>query len=116
VPRQTLTADVGYVHPLGSGVTLDAHADAAYRSDVTTQLNSSVLGYQVLGGFTTINATAGLKFAGGWHARLFVDNLTNIQGVTSAGPLLRNYDEPRYRVQNVIRPRTIGLGVDYQFK
>jgi outer membrane receptor protein involved in Fe transport len=83
---------------------------------VTTQLNSTVLGYQVLGGFTTINATAGLKFAGGWHARLFVDNLTNIQGVTSAGPLLRIYDDPRYRVQNVIRPRTIGLGVDYQFK
>lgn len=116
VPRQTLTGDVGYVHPLGGGVMLDAHVDAAYRSDVTTQLNSSVLGYQVLGGFTTINATAGLKFAAGWHARLFVDNLTNIQGVTSAGPLLRIYDDPRYRVQNVIRPRTIGLGVDYQFK
>jgi outer membrane receptor protein involved in Fe transport len=97
-------------------VTLGAHADAGYRSNVTTQLNRTVLGYQVLGGFTTVNATAGLKFAAGWHARLFVDNLTNVQGVMSARPLLRIHDDPRYRVQNVIRPRTIRLGVDYQFK
>jgi iron complex outermembrane recepter protein len=116
VPRQTLTGDLAYTHALGGDMTVEAHADAAYRSSVTTQLNSSILGYQVLGGFTTLNASAGMKFGSAWHARLFVDNLTNIQGVTSAGPLLRIYDDPRYRVQNVMRPRTVGLGVDYQFK
>lgn len=116
VPRQTLTGDLGYVHALGGSLMLDAHADIAYRSSVTTQLNSSVLGYEVLGGFTTMNASVGLRFDTGWHARLFVDNLTNVAGITSAGPLLRIYDDPRYRVQNVMRPRTIGLGIDYQFK
>ena len=108
VPRQTLTGDLAYTHALGGDMTFEAHANAAYRSSVTTQLNSSILGYQVLGGFTALNASAGMKFGSAWHARLFVDNLTNIQGVTSAGPLLRIYDDPRYRVQNVMRPRTIG--------
>jgi outer membrane receptor protein involved in Fe transport len=94
----------------------DAHLNAAYRSDVTTQLNSSILGYGELGGFTTINGSTGLSFASGWRARLFVNNLTNVQGVTSAGPLLRIYDDPRYRIENLTRPRTIGVGFDYRFE
>jgi iron complex outermembrane recepter protein len=116
VPRQTLTADLGYARSLPSKMGFDAHLNAAYRSDVTTQLNSSILGYGELGGFTTINGSTGLSFANGWRARLFVNNLTNVQGVTSAGPLLRIYDDPRYRIENLTRPRTIGVGFDYRFE
>ncbi|MDP9064664.1 MAG: TonB-dependent receptor [Pseudomonadota bacterium] len=116
VPRQSITADLGFTRPLASTMALDAHLNAAYRSDVTTQLNSSILGYRQLGGFTTVNGSTGLSFGTGWHARLFVNNLTNARGVTSAGPLLRIYDDPRYRIENVTRPRTIGIGFDYRFE
>jgi iron complex outermembrane recepter protein len=116
VPRQTLTGELGYTHAFSGTYSLDAHLNAVYRSDVNTQLNSTVLGYRELGGFTTVNASCGMTFGASWHGRLFVNNLTNVQGVTSAGPLLRNYDDPRYRIESVSRPRTIGVGVDYQFK
>jgi outer membrane receptor protein involved in Fe transport len=75
-----------------------------------------VLGYRVLGGFTTVNASAGLQLGPQFHVRLFADNLTNAEGITAAGPLLRIYDDPRYRAEYVIRPRTIGLRADYTFK
>ena len=44
---------------LAQGNAFDLHADAAYHSDVTTQLNPSVIGYRPLGGFTTVNAALG---------------------------------------------------------
>ena len=116
VPKQTLTGNLDYAHPFGPTLSFDGHLQVAYRSDVTTQLNSSVIGYQTLGGFTTVNADLGLGFGPAWHARLFVENLTNIEGVTSAGPLYRFNDDPRYRIQNVMRPRTVGLGVEYRFE
>jgi outer membrane receptor protein involved in Fe transport len=115
VPKQTLTADLGYAQPLTAIIALDAHVNAAYHSNVSTQLNDTVLGYRVLGGFTTVNATAGLSFGAAWRARLYVDNLTNVQGVTAAGPLLRIYDDPRYRAEYVSRPRTIGMEIDYKY-
>jgi hypothetical protein len=33
-----------------------------------------------------------------------------------AGSLYRGYDDPRYRIENVMRPRTIGFGVAYKFE
>jgi iron complex outermembrane recepter protein len=116
VPRQTLTGDLGFQTPLSGNMALDLHAGAAYHSNVTTQLNDTVLGYRVLGGFTTVNASAGLQLGPQFHVRLFADNLTNAEGITAAGPLLRIYDDPRYRAEYVIRPRTIGLRADYTFK
>lgn len=116
VPRQTLTGGLGYAVTVGPGRLFDASLNAVYRSPVTTQLNSSVLGYRELGGFTTINLACGMTMGSHWRARLFVDNLTNVAGVTSAGPLLRNYDDPRYRIESVSRPRTGGIGVEYHFK
>ena len=115
VPRQTLTADLGYQTPLRGNMALDLHAGAAYHSNITTQLNDTVLGYRVLGGFTTVNASASLQFGREFHVHLFVNNLTNVQGITAAGPLLRIYDDPRYRAEYVTRPRTIGLRADYTF-
>ena len=116
VPKQTLTADLTYEHPLTDAVALDMHLDPAYRSDVITQIDSTVLGYRTLGGFTTLNASIGLSLGKAWHFRAFGTNLTDVLGVTSAGSLYRGYDDPRYRVENVMRPRTIGIGIDYKFQ
>ena len=116
VPRETLTADVGYAKSIGSNLDLDAHLSAAYRSDVLTQINGSVPGFTHLGGFTTLNGSIGLGFGSSWHSRLFVNNIGNIRGITSAGQLFRNDADPRYSVEFPSRPRTIGIGVDYTFE
>jgi outer membrane receptor protein involved in Fe transport len=116
VPRQTLTADVGYAGSLSPGLDLDAHLNASYRSDVVTEINSTVPGYRYLGGFTTFNGSIGLGIGTAWHTRLFVNNIGNIRGIVSAGQLFRNDPDPRYSVEFPTRPRTIGLGVDYTFE
>ena len=117
VPEQTITLGATYTHPVASGVTLQGHVGAAYRSDVTTQINASAAGFQQLGGFTTVNASASLLLGTQWTARLYVDNLTNIEGVSVAGPVLRTADvSPNYRDEYLMRPRTIGLAVTYRFE
>jgi outer membrane receptor protein involved in Fe transport len=115
VPRQTLTGEVNYSAPLRADLDFDAHLNAAYRSDVVTEINSLVPGYKALGGFTTLNGSVGLGFGPSWHARLFVNNIGNIRGIVSAGQLFRNDPDPRYNTEYPTRPRTIGLGVDYTF-
>jgi outer membrane receptor protein involved in Fe transport len=116
VPRQTLTADLGFNQSVGNGLDFDAHFNAAYRSDVVTEINNTVAGYTHLGGFTTLNASAGLGLGAFWHTRLFVTNIANVRGITSAGQLFRNNPDPRYNVEFPSRPRTIGIGIDYTFE
>ena len=71
----------------------------------------------VLGGFTTVDAAASLLFGPRWTARLYVNNLTNIPGVSVAGPVLKNADvAANYREEYVIRPRTIGLALSFRFE
>jgi len=116
VPKQTLTAGLGYAHSIMRGILLDAHANASYRSNVTTQINDTAAGYQQLGGYTTMDASAGLKF-GRVYARLYANNLTNQQGVSAAGPVLKNADfYPEYREEYLMRPRTIGVSLQYTFE
>ena len=116
VPRQTLTGDLAYAAPIATGLDLDAHLNAAYRSDVVTEINNTVAGYTHLGGFTTMNGSVGLGFGGAWHSRIFVTNIANVKGITSAGQLFRNNPDPRYNVEFPSRPRTIGIGIDYTFE
>lgn len=117
VPKQTLNVGLGYTHPVSSSITLDAHAGASYRSDVTTQINSTAAGYQQLGGFTTVDASAGLLFGNRLHARMYANNLTNQAGVSAAGPVLKSANfYPAYREEYVMRPRTVGVSLTYTFE
>ncbi len=117
VPEQTITAGIGYARNLSGTVSLDAHADASYRSNVSTQINATAAGYQVLGGFTTVDASASLGFGEHWRARLYCANLTNQAGVSAAGPVLRNADIlANYREEYVMRPRTLGVTLSYHLK
>ena len=116
VPRQTVTLGLDYLKPVTQRDAFDFHVDAAYHSNVTTQLNDTVLGYRVLGGFTTVNAALGYTLGKAWHLRLFGSNLTNGLGVTAAGSLYRGNDDPRYRIEFPTRPRTLGVGFDYKFE
>ncbi len=116
VPKQSLTAGLNYDHPLSSSVTLTTHIDASYRSDVTTQINSSATGYRQLGGFATLNASAALQFSGQWRARLYGNNLANQRGVSAAGPALKTADVSQYRFEYLMRPRTVGISLEYSFR
>ena len=95
-------------------VSSDAHLDPAYRSNVNTQIDQSVLGFRTLGGFTTLNAAIGLSFGqpGDGSVRhephrrarrdlggFFCTGATTIRDTAS---------------ENVMRPRTLGIGVDYK--
>jgi outer membrane receptor protein involved in Fe transport len=117
VPKQTVTAGLSFTQPLSSGVTFDAHADASYRSEVSTQINASASGFQELGGFTTVGASSGLLFGPHLSTRLYVKNLTNQAGISAAGPVLKNANfYPDYRVEYLSRPRTVGLTIAYTFE
>ncbi len=120
VPAQTLTAGVSHVAPVADGVVLEAHADVAYHSDLTTQINDTVAGFRRLGGFSTVNASAALVIGGHWRASLYATNLTNVLGVSAAGPVLNNAGNfpgtDKYMDEFVIRPRTVGLSVQYRFE
>ncbi len=117
VPKQTLNASLGYTRTLTPDVALEARADASYKSDVTTQINATAAGYQQLGGFTTMGGSAALAFGAHLRTRLYVNNATNEQGISVAGPVLKNANlYPQYREAYVIRPRTIGVSLTYSFE
>ena len=120
VPAQTLTAGLSHTAPIADGVLLEAHADAAYHSDVRTQVNNTVAGFRQLGGFTTVNASAALTFGSHWRTALYATNLTNVAGVSAAGPVLNNAGNfpgtEKYVDEFVIRPRTVGLSLQYRFE
>jgi outer membrane receptor protein involved in Fe transport len=116
VPKQTLNAGLGYTHSLTADVALEARADASYKSNVTTQINATAAGFQQLGGFTTVGGSASLSFGAHLRTRLYVNNATNEQGISVAGPVLKNANlYPQYREAYVIRPRTVGVSLTYAF-
>jgi len=48
---------------------------------------------------------------------LSMQHLTNQAGISVAGPVLKNADAyPDYREAYVIRPRTVGLSLQYSFE
>ena len=120
VPTQTVTAGITHSRRIKDDLSFDAHADLAYHSDVNTQINSSVAGYRQLGGFTTVNASAGLNFGARWRAAVYGTNLTTVVGVSAAGPVLNNASNypgtEKYLDEFVIRPRTIGLRLQYRIE
>ncbi len=117
VPKQTLTAGLGYNHTVAGGMMLDAHADLSFRSSVNTQINAGAAGYQVLDGFTTISVSGGLQISPHLHARLYVNNLTDTQGISVAGPVLKSANTfSEYNHDYVIRSRTMGMSLQYHFE
>jgi hypothetical protein len=116
VPEQTLIVSLDCMRALSTGIALEAHADAAYQSEVNTQIDPSAASYVQLSGYTTLNGSTTLSFGSQWRARLYGNNVTNHVGVTAAGPILQSADYPSYREEYLIRPRTIGISVEYRFE
>ena len=114
VPRHQLSAGIDYFQPTSFG-DMVFHLDASYSSDITSQLSKSHPLYTELGGYTITNGSIRLE-KDNWTVKLFADNLLNEYAEVG----LRNYElagnganvgEFRY----VVRPRTVGVGITYDF-
>ena len=76
---------------LSTGIALEAHADAAYQSEVNTQIDPSAASYVQLGGYTTLNGSTTLSFGSQWRARLYGNN---VKGLRRPG---RFFNQPTIR-------------------
>ncbi|MEJ2171760.1 MAG: TonB-dependent receptor [Woeseiaceae bacterium] len=114
VPEHTATVALDYVQPLSNGNrTLNYHLNGAYRSDSQSQFNPDVAfgrQYFETEAFTILDASLTLD-AGNWAVGLFIDNITDEDGIT--GGLPRSTAGARGEYFYVTRPRTIGLAVRF---
>jgi iron complex outermembrane receptor protein len=156
VPKNQLTLALDYAQPLADSRTLQWHLGGSYQSSVTSNINNLYIGsvggcdptqpatctvtaepyptwrtnYREFGGFTLLDAAVTLAVNEHLRLRLYVDNLTNNQAITSwtaryapsifvpgfsgqpnnlVHPSGANY------MDYVMRPRSVGLGLHYRF-
>lgn len=108
-PHHTASFGVDYENPLRDDLTLTAHADVSYRSDMDTSLTPA---FNVdLAGFAALNASVGVE-RDKWRVSLFADNLTNSRGVISANTIATN--DARGIDNRMMRPLTVGLRFGYK--
>ena len=114
VPEHTATVALDYVQPLSNGArTLNYHLNGSYRSDAQSQFNPDVAfgrQYFETEAFTILDASLTLD-ADNWSVGLYVDNITDEDGIT--GGLPRSTAGARGEYFYVTRPRTIGLAVKF---
>lgn len=112
VSRQQVTAALEYSHPFADDHEVHARLDSSYRSSFWTALPSSPLA-QDLPAITLLNARLGVTITRTWRIDAFVDNIANrifsYAVSTVPGP---EHD----RADNVGRPRTAGLRINYDFR
>ena len=110
-PRNQLFLALLYEKNVGA-YTVDASVSGNYVSNVTSQLNPEHDNYEVLSSYSLLNLSAGIG-QGQWRAGLFVNNIQNKHAVT--GIDRDAYSDPAYSYDYVVRPRTIGVDLTYQF-
>ena len=134
--RSTASLGLDYNQAVAGLKGIHYHADAAYRSNVTTLINNCNVtdtatgtyecpvavapdertnNFAVLDGFTTLNASVAFEFNDQWQLRAYGTNLTNELGITAqfmSMPAAYNRDNYQF----VTRPRTLGLEVRYQLR
>jgi iron complex outermembrane receptor protein len=133
VSKNTASIAVDYVQSVSGLKAMRYHADAAYHSSYSTQLNNcgvsagivhcpagpSPIGllnsYGVVDGFTLLNASVSLELNNHLEFRLVGSNLTSELGITGQY-LAYPAAFARDNIQFVTRPRTVGIEARYQFK
>ncbi len=111
-PKDTFSAVFDYQHPIRDGLDLLGALVYSYRSSINTKFNPNASQAFELGGFSTLNAKAGVAWEK-WSVELYGDNLTNERGE------LNRFNNPFHLNPatdlTVIEPRTIGVRLDYKF-
>ena len=117
VPRNIASLSLDYFQKLDSGMEMIYHLGASYRDGTkTTTLplnnNGIRLSHAELDSITTVDFAATLD-ARQWKVTLFVDNLTDEEGVAGINPV--SYAGTFGEFESVAAPRTIGLSASYTF-
>lgn len=112
VPKHQATVGVDYQHAVGEQTKLFAHADGAYRDEVSTAL-AGTLGATSVDEFFMWNVNLGIEHDA-YRVTLFVDNVANDRGVTTRLP--SEAVDARHAVNWLTRPRTAGLRLSYSFE
>lgn len=126
VPEHTVNLVFDYTKSMNFGADLIARLSFSYKDAFVTGFDEpsflAETGYDEIGSSTLTDASVGLQFDK-WSASIFIDNLTNEDSITASdGDLRYNGTKPglQYSVdlgdqEYRVRPRTIGVGLNYQF-
>ncbi len=121
-PEHMGSLDVDYFHNLGSRLNLDVQYQMTVNSDILTRVGMRNNG-ESLPGFAVHNLSLALS-GERWTATLYSQNITNKYARTGtrqdASYIRKVPDDPagfdlRRYFHNVMRPRTIGLDLRWQF-
>jgi len=117
VSRNVANAGINYTLPAGnlgkSNWLWKFHLDGSYRSAESSNIDpTSIYNFSIPSAFlantrVTLNTSDKIAYS------FFIRNITNNPDITG-GINDQEFDNP-YRLRNVGRPRTIGLGVRYQY-
>lgn len=105
-PEWTVGASAQYSWELGGGFSARLSADGSWKSPAITQALSA--GSAVSDDILLANARFSIDAPQNWTASLFVENLTDEDGITSKYTFT-----PEWQVR--LRPRVIGLQLEYRF-
>jgi outer membrane receptor protein involved in Fe transport len=108
-----VNASTDYWLPAGALGKLTLHLDGSYRSAQNSNINPESIYYFVIPSAFVANARLSLDAPGNITYSFFVRNITNNPEI-SGGINDQEFANP-YRLRDVGRPRTIGLGIRYAF-
>jgi iron complex outermembrane receptor protein len=109
VPKHQISTAGDFEHPISGNMSLTAHLDGSFRDKTTTSLQKT---FNVpIDSFWIWNGSIGLEKSR-WRSALFVDNIGDVRGVTTA-PSPVSYG-PRHAANRLSPPLTIGLRLSYK--
>ncbi len=112
VSRHVFNAAVDYSMSEAFGL-LRFHVDGAYRSGQASTISPSSIYNFSIPSAVLVNARISLEPSPKLNFAFFVRNITNNPDI-SGGIDDQLFDNP-YRLRNVGRPRTVGIGIRYSF-
>ena len=116
VPKSTASIVVNYFQDLGNRGELIWSLLGSYKDETPSGTEATrgpnARRFQVFDSFTLLDATVSLE-QGKWVASAFINNLTN-ERATSGGQTAA-FSSPIGQWDAVVRPRTIGFGLRYNF-
>lgn len=110
-PRQHLSLVVEYVKAMGD-LEWDGSLSFQHMGEVTTAVNENFANYQLLDSYNTAGVRAGVTLRN-WRLGAFVNNIANTRGIT--GGRADDFFGEQGQFEYVIRPRTVGMSVSYEY-
>lgn len=105
---------VDYQWALATELDAFVRVDATHRSRSASEFRPTFVNYEVIPGFTQLNAKVGLQH-GGWTGNLFVDNLTGAVGALAVQSFSVAVPYQQERMLGSLRPRTFGISLSRDF-